>query len=220
MSEQTEISEIVSILKELGRIAEHASLSGAFEDGGPSLARKYNSIFKLAESKNYVMQGVFSPVSETASMAEVGIEAKLLASSLESRNKKEGASAAADPSLLVRLAPFVESEDLSDLIRRQIQSGTSFSADIIASIAPFVESKALGELLRSATDIAPTPPEPPKPPLAEVPPVPEPVTMSIPKKSREELVALLENPHLSREQKMEIAMELADLADQSPELTD
>lgn len=220
MSEQTEISEIVSILKELGRIAEHASLSGAFEDGGPSLARKYNSIFKLAESKNYVMQGVFSPVSETASMAEVGIEAKLLASSLESRNKKEGTSAAADPSLLVRLAPFVESEDLSDLIRRQIQSGTSFSADIIASIAPFVESKALGELLRSATDIAPTPPEPPKPPRAEIPPAPEPVTMSIPKKSREELVALLENPHLSREQKMEIAMELADLADQSPELTD
>ena len=220
MSEQTEISEIISILKELGKIAEHASLSGAFEDGGPSMARKYNSIFRLAESKNYVMQGVFTPLSESASLAEVGIEAKLLASSLESRNKKVGASAPADPSLLVRLAPFVESEDLSDLIRRQIKSGTSFSPDIIASIAPFVESKALGELLRSATEVAPAAPEPPQPPRTEAPPAPEPSTFSMPRKSREELVALLENPHLSREQKMEIAMELADLADQSPELAD
>lgn len=220
MSEQTDINEIVSILKELGRIAEHASLTGAFEDGGPSLARKYNAILKMVESKDFAMKGVFSPVGESASMAEVGIEAKLLASSLESRNKKEGSSAAADPSLLVRLAPFVESEDLSDLIRRQIQSGTSFSSDTIASIAPFVESKALGDLLRAATDFAPMPPEPPKPPKVEVSPAPEPVSMSIPKKSLQELLALLENPHLSREQKMEIAMELADLSDQSPELAD
>lgn len=216
---------MISVLKELGKIAEHASLTGSFEDGGPTLARKYNAVLKTAVEAQLVNKGMFAELDSKVSLSEVGIESKILAASLESR-VKSGKAPAADPSLLVRLAPFVESEDLTELIRKQIATGTSISSDVIASIAPFVESRALGDLLRAASEpssAAPVPsraPEPPKPPTVEE-------SMQIPEgaapysqRTKEELIALLDNPHLSREQKLEVAMELAYHADHQSELAD
>jgi len=137
------------LLHEIAQLCEHATLTGSLSGGAPRAIARFNTILAQLTESGAVPENLFSPLSPEADYGEVGVEARMLASYIrEGEKERDRQRDVHDPGILVRLAPFVDSKDLSSLIREQMQQGVHLDMHILTSIAPFLGKEDLGMLLR------------------------------------------------------------------------
>src|SRR5690242_11613703 len=80
---QVDIQKVFRILNELADLAHHATVTGFLKQGRGSALQRYNAILAHLEQAGYVPQGLFLPLTDTASFDELNIEARLLASYID-----------------------------------------------------------------------------------------------------------------------------------------
>lgn len=230
-----EIDALKGILEELSRTAEKASLTGAFEGGQSAAIRRYNLVLQRLIELDAVPNELFTPMSETASMGEIAVECRSLMGAVQG-DRREAPIQNDGLRLAIKLAPFADEKDLAELIRTHLSTHARVDEGALTALAPFIGSETLGELIRALTNRS-TPPTPPSPPTPRSPAAPEPPKTptgpfsaaarnepQIPRPAagaasdavvvserREEILRLIANPHVGREQKLELAMELTAL---------
>ncbi len=222
MNEQND-NRMLRLLRELASLAEEASLTGGLGDGAPHAAKRYNAILKYHVAQGQVPDGLFSPLPDTAGYGQIGIESRMLAAFLDSdeENNKGKGKASKDASVLVRLAPFVDSADLAELVKEYVRDGTSVDAGVLTALAPFMQSADLGHLIRRHLSNRPGAPEPPSKP--DRPRQPEAAAAPAQRDlvaaertpvrpSLEDLSAQLRRPDLTQEERQAIAIQLAEIA--------
>lgn len=202
-----DITALRRMLREIADLAENASLTGALSGGAHRAVQRYNAVLRQLVEMGATPAGIFEELNvETTDFGQLGVDARLLGSSLKGKESENGGSQG-DSSVLVRLAPFIRGEDLAVLIKQHLANGAHISARVITALAPFMRSEDLGELVRehlmAETQSPSSPPSPPTPP---------PPPSSPEKETLEDLARQLSSPELSREDRARIAARLAELA--------
>lgn len=211
MNEQnTETETLRRVLNELTDLAEGASLTGMLNGGQGRAVARYNAIAARLVELGAVQGSLYQPLPADAGYADVGIEARLLAAHLAPVKEKHKCE---DQSILMRLAPFVDSADLAELVREQMRQGSSPDMNQLTSLAPFLDRAMLGELLRSQMKTTNAHAPHAGHPAPEAPhnrPAPEsnlPVAGDQEPKP-EDLLELLKNPHLSDSERQDLVQRL------------
>jgi hypothetical protein len=234
-NENPEIASIRRMLRELSDLAEHASLTGSLGSGVARAVQRYNAMLERLTHLEAVPTGLFTSLDQGAGYGGLGVECRMLMAHLTptKEDRQESSSVEiGDPSVLVRLAPFVDSEDLGKLVREHLRRNTRIDMDLLSSIAPFLDSDIMGEIIREQLR-ASTPPAPPAPPTPPAPPGPTmvyvapsasnpapqavttdltPASVAEPGESLESLTARLRDPGLTPDERQSIAMRLAQIA--------
>jgi hypothetical protein len=161
------------LLREIADLCEHASLTGALDGGAPRVARRYNALLQQAQRDGQVPAGIFEPLAEEeTSFGEIGVEARMLRAYLK-EPAPDGGRKDAPLDVLVRLAPFIRSEDLGALVRRHVEEGARVSLDLLVPLAPFLNPEEINRIMEQQMSRSrPTPPSPPSPPSPPAPPLP------------------------------------------------
>lgn len=74
-------STLCNLLREIKKLAAHASLTGAMEGGTPTLIKAYNQCLQAVKERgDAVSSQLFSQLALDATVDEVGVAAALLAS--------------------------------------------------------------------------------------------------------------------------------------------
>lgn len=142
---------LARLLQEIAQIAEDAALTGQMQGGLRRLINRYNAVLAQAVTENLVPAGMFHPLGPDDGFEDLNIEARLLRSSLSAAERPaEKANPRMDPGHLIRLAPFLNSEDLGRLVRSATASKTHFDANLVVSLAPFLDAESLGEIVRDS----------------------------------------------------------------------
>ncbi len=89
MENKKEIRRIFNALEEIAKLAEHASLTGALDKGTQRCVQQYNALLDQLEDLGAIAKGLFPPLSEKATMDEVGVASKQLAAYLQEDVKEE-----------------------------------------------------------------------------------------------------------------------------------
>lgn len=202
-----EIGGIRRMLREIADMAENATLTGGLSGGAPRAVQRYNAILRQLTAADSVPTGMFDELNmETTDFSQLAVDARLLASYLKGQGENNGG----DASMLIRLAPFVNREDLEKLVRDQVSAGVQISSSVITALAPFLSADHLGRLIRenlgtagAGSNVGPssTPPTP-------TPPTPEPPRQE----TLAELAEMLSRPELSREERARIAAKLSEMS--------
>jgi len=152
MHENNQASQPLSrFLQEIAQIAEDAAMTGQMQGGLRRLIDRYNAVLTQAVAENLVPVGMFQPLGSDDGFEDLNIEARLLRSSLSAPERPaEKENPRMDPGHLVRLAPFLNSEDLGRLVRSATASKTHFDANLVVSLAPFLDQESLGEIVRES----------------------------------------------------------------------
>ena len=216
MSHKETDTRLVNLLREIGDLCEHASLTGAFAGGAEQAAGRYNAILRILEEDDSVPPGLFTRLNDNAPFGQVGVEARMLASFLEGEKKRASACGEGfDTSVLVRLAPFVRGEDLGDLVREQVRQGSTISAKVLTSLAPFLDSGSLGDLIKShlreskqkVKEEAKQAKESARVSPREIIPAGD-----VPRMTLEDLAREIKRPDLTKEERQELAIKIAEIA--------
>ncbi len=211
MSEHNEeVASLRNVLNEITELAEGASLTGMLSGGQGRAVSRFNAIASRLVELGAIQKAMYEPLPGDAGFADVAIEARLLAAQIAPTKDKHKH----EDNILMRLAPFVDSQDLAELVREQMRKGSDIDMHQLSSLAPFLDRTMLGELLRaqmSNTAAAPEAPQAPPPPQA-----PQPASASNLPVARnqepkpEDLLELLRNPHLSQSERQELVQRLTD----------
>ena len=78
-----EVRRLRRLLKEIGDLAQSASLTGSLSKGAPAAVRRYNQVVTRLEALGVASGGLFQPLNEESTFDELGVESTLLASYLE-----------------------------------------------------------------------------------------------------------------------------------------
>ncbi len=173
MNDQTEeIQSCVSLLREISEMCEHASLTGSLSGGTQRTSDRYNATLQRLVQLQAVPEGLFQTLPQSADYGEIGVEARMLASYATKgreaeRNHRRGRRG--EPSILMRLAPFVDTKDLGAMIRDHVKGGQTLDMEDLTHLAPFLDRETLGTLVRENLSKSQTSePEPvPEPPTVE-----------------------------------------------------
>jgi hypothetical protein len=165
--ENPKTSAAIRVLKELSEIASEASLTGMLQGGQKRAIERFNEVISWLKAENLLPPFGYSPLLETSSYAELAVEARLVGSQL--KDMATSSPSSVDMSVLTRLAPFVDSEDLRDLIREATRGGETISPDKLAQLAPFLDRESLSSLIKGSFRTVPTPPTPEAPAPSKAP---------------------------------------------------
>jgi len=231
MDRNIEIESCRGMLNDMASMCEESSLTGSLASGAGRTALRYNAVLARLVELDAVSSALFPPLSEKADFGEIGVDARMLASFLKDQYGKKGRrrrdedgedTDGLDRSIVLRLAPFVSSEDLGELVREQMRQGSSFDMDTLPALAPFLKQELLGQLLREnlrkVHSLGPsTEPEQPAAPAAAPAPAPQPpsreiVSAEAPLDKIDDLVELLKNPHLSSDERSDLHARIRDAA--------
>lgn len=205
MNDQTdEIRSCVSLLREIAEICEHASLTGSLSGGSGRTAGRYNTTLERLVQLGAVPEGFFQPVPESTGYGEIGVEARMLAAyatkGRDGEKRKRGRSD--EPSILMRLAPFVDAADLGVMVREHLKGGQAFDMEDLTHLAPFMDRETLGMLVRKNLSKSEEPETPTEAPTIPVPAPPE------PKPSLDELLERLKQPNLTEDERDAILIQM------------
>jgi hypothetical protein len=150
MDEQRNDDRYVRLLREIGELSEEASLTGNLKGGARAAVDRYNMILRYLIVSGQVPDEMFNILPDDTTFAQLCVESRLLVSFIEppKQNKFKGDKSNVDSNLLLRLAPFVEREDLTALLKEYLHDNGSVDTGMIANLAPFLDSRMLGQLLR------------------------------------------------------------------------
>jgi hypothetical protein len=215
-----EIKSIRRVLRELSDLAEHSSLTGSLSGGATQAVSRYNSMLSRVIELGAASGAVFQSLPSTAGYGELGVEARLLSAHLDEEDdahcghRKHGK---ADGGLMMRLAPFLDPEDLGALVREQISQHSSLGLEQLAQLAPFLDRTMLGELMRKEMQKKQPEPSPEPTPAPQPTPSPQPqaAPTNLPSAAEqppkpEDLLALLKNPHLTENERSELIQKLTE----------
>ncbi|HRF58468.1 MAG TPA: hypothetical protein PLH94_00985 [Fimbriimonadaceae bacterium] len=136
------------LLDEIASLAEHCSLTGSLEGGRESAIRRYNLVLASLAAQGELRPGFFEPLGDEVSFDRLGVEARLLRGTINGDGRESGSRCSrGEGSLLIRLAPFLDQEDLTRLVRVQLDSGAKIDEHLITALAPFLEGHALHDLV-------------------------------------------------------------------------
>jgi hypothetical protein len=218
---------MLRLLKELADMAEEASLTGSLAEGAPQAVQRYNAVLHYLEDEDAVPEDLFEKLPESTSFAKLGVECRLLAAYFEpGEESTKGDKGKGNASILVRLAPFVDSNDLAELVKEHVKNGTSIDVHMLTALAPFLKSSDLGQLMRQhvsgwfkqseaepkpagAPAPSPAPPTPAAEPTRDLVPAPEHAPA---RPTLDELAIQLRRENLSQEERQAIAIQLAEIA--------
>ena len=83
MTQEKEIKRMIRLLESTAKIAEHASLTGALDQGQKASLRQYNAILERLKETEEIPGVLFPPLEEDASFDEIGVACKQLAAYLQ-----------------------------------------------------------------------------------------------------------------------------------------
>jgi hypothetical protein len=152
------------MLRQMYRMAEHASMTGALSAGAPDAVEKYNLLVAHLERLGLVSGPLFPPLPADASFDRVGVASKLLDGYLEGCLEQEDESNArargfsGGPNIVIgNLPDLKELEKLKDL-------GKTIREHLPEWLRQGPEEKRPSEASEADTVKAPpTAPEPPSP---------------------------------------------------------
>lgn len=150
MNNDIDVSAYRRLLGEIADLCDHASLTGSLESGERRTADRYNAVLKSLVAANMVPTGLFSELPANSNYGEIGVESRMLGGFLGSPDKdrmKDRSSR--DPSILVRLAPFIGQEELHRLVQEQASQGTPLDLHLMTALAPFLGQEYLSKLVRT-----------------------------------------------------------------------
>jgi len=224
---------IYRMLREMGDLAEHSSLTGSLSSGASQLAERYNRILELVTRQELVPTGMFSPVSTNqADYGSIGVESRMLAAYLSGSKERMREEDEYDYSEVMQLAPFLKSSDLGEMIREIITQGNRPPKKLLASVAPFLSQSDLGEFMRVVakpfkppvapeTPAAPTQPPAPSTNLTTVPEAKDDFSLTVAsqeiaemyqKETIQSLAQELQNPELGNDERAQIAAKILELS--------
>lgn len=153
-----ELGRIHRLLKQIYKISEHASLTGAFLNGGEDAREKYNLILAHLNKKGYDLELMFPPLPADASFERVGVAAKLLSAYITDEDAEKAQSA---PNIIIGNLGSFELKDLDKVIRENMPSFKS-SPVTVNTDSPTEESEAptvkvTGATVNVTTDPIPMP---------------------------------------------------------------
>ena len=88
---QNEIKSIGNLLARTAEIAEHAGITGTFEDGARRCVQQYNASVAHLETLAAIPKGFFQPLPDTAGFGETGIACVQLAAYIGADSAESGA---------------------------------------------------------------------------------------------------------------------------------
>src|SRR5882724_3472379 len=88
---QNEIKSIGNLLARTAEIAEHAGITGTFEDGACRCVQQYNASVAHLEALAAVPKGFFQPLPDSAGFGEAGIACAQLAAYIGAVSAENGA---------------------------------------------------------------------------------------------------------------------------------
>lgn len=194
------------LLREIGELSEHASLTRSMQGGAPRVAERYNAVLRFLIREGQVPADLFNELDPMkTNFDELGVEARMLIAfvSEDKKSKKE------DFGPVVALAPFLNSSDLAQMIREKMDQGIDLADDLLPALAPFLESETLGELIRRRTN---TPKPAPSPSPSPQPAASNSLVPVDNSESLESLAIRLRDPELPQEARAQIALRLAQIA--------
>jgi hypothetical protein len=155
MNVQEELESSRKLLNEIAEMCEEASLTGSLSGGNRRTALRYNALLDRLIQVDAVPAATFAPLPEDAPFAEIGVEARMLSAFIKRNKLEEGGGH--EQGILLRLAPFVDKSDLSQLIHDQIHQGLTIDLDGLTRLAPFLDKSMLGDLIRGRMRESPKP---------------------------------------------------------------
>ena len=242
-----ELITLKNLLREISKIAEDADITGSLESGVGRAISRYNRVLARLEELGAVTPGLFQPLNLDEGYGSLVVESRLLRSSIDEGNERQrerrerrhreepSGRSTVDPSLLVRLAPFVKSDDLANLVRECTAQNVHIHEDTITAIAPFLDSATLGKLVRehiignglSETSRPPEPPPAPVPPVASEPPSHASIvpvesagsvgTLARLPESARDIIAMLSQPEISDSERHRLAARLYEMTTEGSE---
>ena len=214
MEQENDIQSIRRLLNEIAEMCDHATLTGSLSGGARRTAQRYNALLNRLIEHGNVPSGLFTPIPEDSTFAEIGVESRMLASYFPGKRDKNREGGENDRNILLRLAPFLRQEELGLLVREQIQKGSVLDMNMLSSIAPFLGQDILGEMVRAhlkkeesekeSTTVAAQPVATAVPAVVDY--RPEPVAKA--PQSVSDLLDLLKSPYLSDEERNELVEKL------------
>lgn len=163
------------LLDEIASLAEHASLTGSLTGGAEAAVRRYNLVLSGLESAGSIPKGFFEALPADVGYDRLGVEARLLRGVLDGDRHEAGhRHRCGEASLLVRLAPFLDQEDLRALLKTQLESGAEVDEHLITALAPFLEGRSLHDLVARFLERPGHPEHPRHPELPTAPGAPTP----------------------------------------------
>jgi hypothetical protein len=165
MPDNKEIRRMRALLQKMSEVAEHAEQTGSFESGAHNYVKRYNAIVEHLEDEDVLPEDLFPKLEEDTDFGQLGAEAKLLADYLDDAvdekpgpaGKQKGEKGKTDLGVLVALAPFLGSNELSKLVRQHFdkelpEEGARAEPDLktIIGLAPHLDSVSLNKLVRSS----------------------------------------------------------------------
>lgn len=192
------------LFEEIAEIAQDASLTGMLKGGQARLAIRYNTLVSQCEEAGLLPAELAGKLDSDAAYEAIAIEARLSAASLDS--PKDESASTMDFAAIVRIAPFIGSQELGELVRDQMRAGINIGVDALTAVAPFLDQTTLNSIVREhIAPKSPTPPKAPEPPVAPAPPV-DPVAERI-----QALATRLSEPSLSADERVAILREISEL---------
>lgn len=213
------LNAVRRVLAEVAQVAEHGSLTGSYRGGARAAAQAYNGALAALSAKGLVPEGMFESLDlDHADFGHIGVQARLLLAVVE--EPEEEAPAEEGLGSVIALAPFLNSQDLAQLVRERLRTHTKVNDGFLTALAPFLDSEMLGELVRTRMNRRPAAPEPAPAPAPPSPPEPpqdiRPAIHEAPPATLESLADELRRPDLTVEERQAIATRLAELSyDQS-----
>lgn len=165
-NESHEVRSAVRMLRELGQMAEEATLTGSLQGGQARAVARYNEVVSWLKEAKLLPPFGHAALPADSSYSDLAVEARLTASSLREQGGGEP-NQGSDLGVLTRLAPFVDPGDLRELIREATRDGAKINPDLLSQLAPFLDRGSMSELLRDHfRQVPPSPPAPPPAPVA------------------------------------------------------
>ncbi len=168
----TEVRRLRRLLKDIGDLAQHASLTGSLQGGAATAVRRYNAVVRRLTELGAISPGLFSPISDESSFDELGVEATLLSGYLkedeppanERGGNKSGNNSAPFINIVGPLGSMEGMDQLKDL-----------GKVIRDSLPEWVKNRTAPPGLPEDVPAPPTPPTPPTPPAGRAGDVPQPM---------------------------------------------
>jgi hypothetical protein len=163
---------MVRLLRQTAEFAEHVEQTGSFQSGARNSVKRYNAIVEHLEEEDIIREDMFPRLEEDESdFGQLGAEATALANYLDDIGDEEEKPATGGPKgkdfgWLLGLAPFLERDELSKLVRSHFtgqapfpvppappkeEADSSQGPDLktIIGLAPHIDKKTLGEMVRA-----------------------------------------------------------------------
>ena len=170
--QKKEVRRIRTLLAKMAEMAEHVEQTGSFESSIRNNVKRYNNIVEHLEDQDILPEDVFPELDEDSDSGQLGAEAKLLADYLNDLGSEEepargpegtrrGEGKRPDLGMMVALAPFLERNELTNIVLKHFTGQTTPSeeaapvapgnADIqtVIALAPHVDKATLGQMARA-----------------------------------------------------------------------